>query len=453
MERVRAWLGEPSYEPIDGDVAEETEARAQATDNKATFSWAEYFVFLLLGVSMLWAWNMFLAAGPYFQERFRSNAWVLDNFQAAELTVSTVANLGSMLVLTKLQANASYPKRIMASLFINMVVFVLLALSTRLFLNVSAKGYFVFLMITVFATSLATGLCQNGIFAFVSGFGQSQYTQGIMTGQGIAGVLPCIAQIVLVLSVAPRTPSTEHPPPGVVPGPATASWKAPFAYFLTATGISVITLFAFLYLLRRTSIQKVVSRHGGSESEELDEPERKSVPLATLFQKLRWLSAAVFFTFAITMVFPVYTQQIVSVVSPEKASPILQPSSFIPLAFLLWNSGDLVGRLLTAVPALSLIRRPKTVFALSLVRIVWIPLYSLCNVKGQGARIGCDMFYLLVVQFLFGITNGYLGSTCMMGAGEWVNPDEREAAGGFMGLCLVSGLAVGSILSFFAAGS
>jgi len=36
----------------------------------------------------------------------------------------------------------------------------------------------------------------------------------------------------------------------------------------------------------------------------------------------------------------------------------------------------------------------------------------------------------------------------MMGAGQWVDPEEREAAGGFMGLMLVSGLTVGSALSF-----
>jgi len=36
----------------------------------------------------------------------------------------------------------------------------------------------------------------------------------------------------------------------------------------------------------------------------------------------------------------------------------------------------------------------------------------------------------------------------MMGAGHWVKEEEQEAAGGFMGLCLVGGLTVGSLLSF-----
>lgn len=450
MERVKKlWRPEPSYQAIEGGSVDDAPV-ADVRTKEGAFSWIEYSIFFLLGVSMLWAWNMFLAAGPYFQRRFESDPWIVNNFQAAELSVSTIANLGSMLLLTKLQANASYPKRIMASLFINIITFTLLALSTRYFVDVDAKGYFAFLVIMVFATSLATGLCQNGIFAFVSGFGQGRYTQGIMTGQAVAGVLPCIAQIVSVLSVKVNKPTPGHSPSGLPSVPGTAA----FAYFMTATAISCVTLLAFTYLLRRQSLHNFKQHdEQHSDGEETGQLERRSVPLTLLLKKLRWLSAAVFLTFAVTMVFPVYTQRILSVRPVSKAPQYLQPPSFIPLAFLMWNVGDLVGRLLTAVPAISLTLRPRVVLLLALSRIVFIPLYHLCNINGHGAVIESDAFYLIVVQILFGISNGYLGSTCMIGAAEWVDSEEREAAGGFMGLSLVAGLTVGSLLSFFAASS
>ena len=64
-----------------------------------------------------------------------------------------------------------------------------------------------------------------------------------------------------------------------------------------------------------------------------------------------------------------------------------------------------------------------------------------------------DAFYLGVVQLLFGVSNGYIGSSCMMAAGlPMVADEEREAAGAFMGFCLVFGLSVGSLLSFGVAG-
>lgn len=209
---------------------------------------------------------MFLAANPYFQRRFERNDNLLRNFQSAIMSVSTVGNLGSMMVLTKLQARANYPHRIAASLVINIAVFTLLALSTKLFLGVSAGVYFAFLMLMVFSASLAAGLCQNGVFAYVAGFGREEYTQGIMTGQGIAGVLPCIAQIVTVLSVPPRKAHVDGTPQ--------QSSTSAFAYFLTATVISAMALLAFLYLQRKHS-----SRVRLDEVDATSAPtERKSIP-------------------------------------------------------------------------------------------------------------------------------------------------------------------------------
>ena len=387
---------------------------------------------------------MFLAAAPYFQTRFSSSDWLLTHFQSAILTVSTITNLGAMLILTKLQANASYPSRIIASLIINIICFTLLALSTTLFRNVSTDGYFVFLMLMVFGSSLATGLCQNGLFAFVTGFGTKEYTQGIMAGQGVAGVLPCIVQIISVLSV-PEGDGKE--------GAGQESPKSAFAYFLTATGVSTLALVAFVYLARRhpehSSMKKTVEGIDGAEDEE--ETERKVVGLWTLFLKLKWLALGIALCFTVTMTFPVFTQEIISVQPADRASRLFQPACFIPLAFLVWNGGDLLGRLLPLIPRLSMTRFPRGLFLLSIFRVIWVPLYLLCNIRGRGAVVSSDFFYLFIVQFLFGTTNGYLGSTCMMGAAEWVDVEEREAAGGFMGLMLVGGLTVGSLLSFLAA--
>ena len=315
-----------------------------------------------------------------------------------------------------------------------------------MFRGVSPGAYFGFLMAIVFTASLAAGFCQNGVFAYVSGFGVGEYTQAIMTGQGVAGVLPCIAQIVSVLSV--KEPDAEAGKDG---GPVPQeSGKSAFAYFLTATAVSVAALLAFFLLLRRHLDASTEAESPILDADDSEPPPtpRKVVGMWTLFKKLHYLATAVFLTFAITMVFPVFTQQITSVRPADTAPRILQPACFIPLAFLLWNAGDLAGRLVTLNPKLTLVRWPRTIFLMALARGVFIPLYLLCNIHGRGAAISSDLFYLVIVQFLFGLSNGYLGSTCMMGSGEWVDVEEREAAGGFMGLMLVFGLTAGSLLSF-----
>lgn len=375
---------------------------------------------------------MFIAAAPYFYNRFQSDEWVSTHYQPSILSVWTVTNLGSVYILAKLQENASYPWRITFSLLIHSIVFTLLAFSTVVMKDVSARAYFGFVMVMVFGASLGTGINQNGVFAYVSGFGREEYTQAIMGGQGLAGVLPCIVQIFSVLAVSN---GDRHAPQHLS--------KSAFIYFIAATGISVLALLAFLRLVKHRP-------HMGSMLPD-ETADKKSMSLWTLFQKLRFLASAVFLCFAVTMVFPVYTAEIESV-NDQAKSRIYEWAVFNPLALLFWNVGDLVGRMIVLSPRLSLTRRPLMLFVFAIVRVGFIPLYQLCNIHGRGAVVQSDFFYLFFVQLLFGVTNGYVGSSCMMGASQWVFADEREAAGGFMNMMLVGGLAVGSLLSFFIAG-
>jgi len=455
IDRVRALfktpLNDQQYERLTEEPGGSDETTlAEPSEEITPFSWVEYSVFFLLGVAMLWAWNMYMAAAPYFAKRFHKSEWILAHFQSSIISVGTITNLMSMLVLARLQAKASYTKRIALALVINITAFAILTLSTVVFRGISPGGYLGFLLTVVFCTSASTGMVQNGTFALAAGFGHPSYTQAIMAGQAIAGVLPPIAQIISVLSVPPQKPPTEE---GQAPGapPPTESSTAAFIYFLTAAIICIVALLAFIPLVRRHN-RLVESRMTESITsvEEAERARRRVVSLWTLYKKLHWLAAAVFLCFGVTMFFPVFTVQILSVVPPDAASRLFEPATFIPIGFLFWNVGDLLGRMLTLLNS-SLTHRPFFLFLLSVARVGFLPLYLLCNIRGRGAVIPSDAFYLLVVQVGFGMTNGWLGSLCMMGSNEWVDDAEREATGGFMGLNLVAGLTAGSLLSFIAA--
>lgn len=384
---------------------------------------------------------MFLAAATYFATRFQGSPWILANYQSSILTVATTANLACMFLLTNLQAGASYPRRIILALIIDIVVFTILALSTVFFVNVSPGVYFAFLLTTVLATSTATGLLQNGALAFVATFAHPSYMQAIMTGQAVAGVLPSIAQIVSVLAVPEESPSSTDAAPPAVPPPQTSSTSA-FMYFLTATFVAVLTLLAFYPLARRHT------PHRPSSPTPSSAPTRKVMSMPTLYAHLPFYSASIFICFTLTMFFPVYTAQITSV-HPLPSPRYLHAPIFIPLAFLIWNTGDLLGRLSTLLPS-TLSARPRALFAFALLRAIFLPLYALSNVAGRGTWVHSDLFYLVVVQLGFGLSNGWLASSAMMGATGAVGEEEREAAGAFMGFNLVAGLTAGSLLSFAA---
>ncbi|KAK0766832.1 hypothetical protein N5P37_000560 [Trichoderma harzianum] len=410
--------------------------------NDVPFSWIEYAIFCFLGMAMLWAWNMFLAAAPYFASRFAGDSWIEANFQSTILTVSTLTNLVSALILSHIQHSASYPFRINLALVINTVIFGLLTGSTAVFLDASPRQYLGFVLTMVACTSWAAGLMQNGAFAFAAGFGRSEYMQALMVGQGVAGVLPSIAQVVSVLLFPP---SKENAAAGEGAGQSSA-----FYYFLAAVVISLVTLVAIIPLVRRHNrlVADRLTEHLASSMASIEEAERatrKVVSLLHLLKKLRWLAFGVALVFAVTMFFPVFTVKILSV--HKDGGILFQPAVFIPVGFLFWNIGDLLGRIATMLP-FSLSHRPVLLFALAAARIALLPLYLLCNINGRGAIIPSDFFYLFIVQLVFGLTNGWVGSSFMIASGEWVEDNEREATGGFMGLCLVAGLASGSLLSF-----
>ncbi|KND94790.1 Nucleoside transporter FUN26 [Tolypocladium ophioglossoides CBS 100239] len=383
---------------------------------------------------------MFLAAAPYFASRLAGDAWATANFQSAILTVSTLTNLGTILVLTNVQRAASYPFRINLALLIHSLVFALLTSSTAVFLGAGPRAYLAFLLAMVAWAAYATGLLQNGAFAFAASFGRPEYMQALMAGQGVAGVLPAVAQVVTVLLFPPEQ---EFSPSD---GSSREGESSAFLYFLAAVVISVTALIALIPLVRRH--QRIVESRMAS-IEDAERAARKVTSLWHLFRKLRWLALGVALTFAVTMFFPVFTAKIRSV--REDSGLLFRPAAFIPLAFFFWSLGDLGGRMATMLP-FSLKHRPLVLFLLAAARIAHIPLYFLCNIGGRGAIVPSDFFYLFIIQVLFGLTNGWLGSSFMMASGEWVDEGEREATGGFMGLFLVIGLTTGSMLSFTVSG-
>lgn len=122
---------------------------------------------------------MFMACATYFQRRFADNDFLLNNFQSLILAAATLTNLLSAFYLSKRQATANYPARISMSLIMNCILSTILALSTIFFI-MGPESYIVLVLICVFMASWSTGMCQNGVFAFVNTFGGT-YMQAVMT--------------------------------------------------------------------------------------------------------------------------------------------------------------------------------------------------------------------------------------------------------------------------------
>lgn len=87
---------------------------------------------------------------------------------------------------------------------------------------------------------------------------------------------------------------------------------------------------------------------------------------------------------------------------------------------------------------------------LCILRIVFLPLFAFCNAQPRHDApvfFGED-YYPIVFMVLFAISNGYLGSLCMMYGPSTVEPKHAETAGTMMAFLLIIGLALGAGFSF-----
>ncbi|PVH83763.1 hypothetical protein DL98DRAFT_512924 [Cadophora sp. DSE1049] len=389
------------------------------------FSLSEYFAFFVMGLPMMWIWSMIIQAAPYFQRRFAANATILRYFQASYLVFFATTMFLTTVHLNRQREQPMYTHRLWRALCGYVAVATLLMLSAFEMLHVRAEIYYPFTLVMVVMTGMANGLSQNAAFAFAAGFGRTEYAPAVMTGEALAGFIPSSIEIISALAFPTAYFDAD------ISGHSQMS-SLTIGYFFSALLVGLASLGALAFLIPRSGAR----------------PPFKAYEMTSVWARwsstLKWPALANFSCLCISSVSSVFVTKITSVVPKDGAPTLLRPEAFIPLSIVLWNIGDFLGSLV-AVSSRFLIRRPFLIFVLSLARIGFIPMYLMCNIDERGSFAG-DWFYLICVQFMFGVTHGWLSGASMMGVPVWVPEEDREEAGAFMGMTLVTGLVAGSIL-------
>lgn len=147
-------------------------------------------------------------------------------------------------------------------------------------------------------------------------------------------------------------------------------------------------------------------------------------------------------------------------ISIRPVNSSIHPLLFSAVHFLVFNVGDFTGRTLCSLPRLH-IWSSRRLLILSLLRTFFIPLFLACNINGAASSpsapaplLNSDIIFMLLL-LLFGMSNGYISSMCMMAAPSVThNPrlkgrvEDVDVAATVANFCLVGGLALGSIASF-----
>ena len=437
--------------------------RNEANGDIATKDWLNlaYVILYLQGVGSLLPWNFFITARGYFEKKFENEPDLKRSFESAFSVAAMVPNVLALLVNVFLTKQVNRNLRMVTCLVVTLICFIVTTVFVKIDTTNWTKGFFGLTIGTVAFINMACAI-YGGVFFEVAGIIGQKYTQAIMGGQGLGGTFAAVASILSLVGNSKPEDSG-------------------FGYFLTAVVvicICFVTYFIFFrlqyvnYCLNRnefrelrgsqatvkTSINALTASSSsllsitslGSTASLVQYPVRVEVPYLQILKQILPMASSVCGVFVITLaLFPSVVSGIESVNQSDGTkwtNELFSPMS----CFLLFNLGDLAGRTIAGiVPYFN--EKSCMIPVLCFARIIFLPLFALCNYRPNHRRLPVLLkhdAYPIVINVLFSLSNGYLGSLCMMYGPKLVSPKHAEVAGTIMALFLSCGLAIGAGLSF-----
>ncbi|XP_023250178.1 equilibrative nucleoside transporter 1 [Seriola lalandi dorsalis] len=427
---------------------------------------AVWIIFFILGLGTLLPWNFFMTATMFFTSRLKDPPTDLSSNQTANGTlegdtrnvleskfnnVMTLCAMVPLLIFTCLNSflHQRIPQklRISGSLTVILIVFLLTAVFVKV--DMDPLPFFTITMIKIICINSFGAILQSSLFG-LAGMLPASYTTPIMSGQGLAGTFAAFSMICALAS-------------------GSALQDSAFGYFITACVVILLAIMSYIALPKMEFFQYHMESNGSRPSADeenkmdllkkessaekrpvmslVEEEAKPSVSVLNIFRQIWVMALSVCCIFTVTIgTFPAVTVEVKSTVADGGA----WDTYFIPVScFLLFNLMDWAGRSLTAVcmwPGKDSIWLPVLV----VLRVVFIPLFMLCNVQPRHylpVLFEHDAWYIIFMIF-FSFSNGYLASLCMCFGPKKVPQHEAETAGAIMAFFLSLGLALGAAVSF-----
>ncbi|XP_074093164.1 equilibrative nucleoside transporter 1 isoform X2 [Macrotis lagotis] len=438
---------------------------------------AVWLIFFMLGLGTLLPWNFFMTATMYFKSRLgppqnnsgalpEENRDLLDTTSSPQLkpsflesifnNVMTLCAMLPLLLFTCLNSflHQRIPQalRILGSLLAILLMFALTAILVKV--NLDPMTFFILTMIKIVFINSFGAILQGSLFGLAAILPAS-YTAPIMSGQGLAGIFTALAMICAIASGSRLEESA-------------------FGYFITACVVIVLSILCYLVLprlkfyqyyqqvkmealggretkmdlIRRGDNSTKSGEEGGMSKASTQTSNYEKSSIIAILKQIWVLALSVCLVFMITIgVFPSVTAEVQSTIAGTSD----WTKYFIPVAcFFTFNVFDWAGRSLTTLCMWPKKENQWQLLALVVSRIVFIPLFMLCNVhprKNLPVIFHHDAWYI-VFMMVFAFSNGYLASLCMCFGPKKVKPSEAETAGTVMAFFLSLGLALGALLSF-----
>ena len=433
----------------------------------------------VFGIIMILPWNVFINATAFFGLKFAGSPFS-DNFSNFFGIAKNSATLASMIFFavygtskSKTSSSSSSSSsssqvhknfmKVLGSLLVTLVLMGSITISIPFDVK-NTSLYFGYILICVALSGLGVGALQNGVFSLTPSF-PYHHNLAVMSGQGISGTIVSLSQIISLVVGSEGEDNSEK-----------AIETSAIIYFVILDVIVIISIFCYFLFTKLPVVHyytkldehqqnikeedsdlsnqnKMVEEEENLEIEESERDSKQENHLWRLCKQLWNPALSIFLIMFVTLaLFPSFTSSIESVqVNPKSR---LFRDLFIPFAFLLFNVGDLIGRIIAYKWKLP----SRFLLPLCVLRILFFFFFLCSNVVLRDVNgnvietytpvlFGNDYLYW-VFQLIFAISNGYLISMALTFGPSFVEKKDQGRAGGILVMFIGFGLFTGSMFSF-----
>lgn len=400
-----------------------------------------YFILFLHGIVTLLSWNMFITANDYFVKKLDvsigsngTDTSYTQNFLSCVGIASKLPNVAvQALNFIVASSGEAFKFRILGSIAIEAVVFIITAIFVLVDMSDSPGVFFYFTMTSVVLINVADGIFQNCIFGIVARFPR-RYMNALTTGMNASGVVSTTILITSMMLTADLITSS-------------------FVYFMIAVVFLAICFITYILLLKNPFFMAHTRPGKGksmnyTEYENLIQVEVKSPKLKLsqvihVFKKCYIQLFNLFALFATTLlVFPPVLANVSSV------DGFLGRYFGVICCFLNFNSFAIIGNLLADYLPLM---NKKYLLVPVLARIIFVPFFLFCNFNSNTRStlvyFNSDWLFIMAVA-IFAISQGYFSSLAIIFAPRSVQSEFASTAGMMASFSIMVGIMTGIAGSF-----
>jgi len=400
--------GNPSGSPDTYGSLPEADERVLQGARSSSEEKAVYNLLLLLGAGLLFPWNAWIGAADYFEDQYKSY-YPQFSFPVAYNLIS-VPILWYLAKARSSSSHLDYGFHIVLWYFVGGCVLMSVPLLTLAEGEISAGVRFGITAFGVFVTGIGTSMLYGCLFAFFAPMDRL-YTQALMSGMGVAGLIVGGLRIITKASVDNLKTSAT-------------------IYFLISALVMFSCILGFKYVTRTKIVKNRKSVHPHMTASAI------RYEAWEVMQHIKWLGGMVFFNFFITL--SVFPGLVTKIDSTEGIN-----SWFAVTIVALFQVGDAIGRALPGISWIGPIFNAHTVSPAVSGRMIFYAIFLVAYF------VEISDYFTFGMMLLFAITNGFLGSAIMMLAPAEVNTvDEKEIAGTLMTLFLQGGVIAGSCFAW-----